>query len=233
MHVSNALGVVSRGFRHLIIFGLLGLCSVSYAELPVEEKKQFPQCRVLFLGDSLTAGYGVGVSLAFPEQVRVLALAQGIELEVINAGVSGDTSAGGLRRIERYLDTPYAVLVLALGANDALRGLDPVLMRQNLAGIVEKVRQRTPTIKILLAGMEAPPNFGQEFQALYRSQFFQLSKEKGLDLIPFLLQDVAARADLNISDGIHPNEKGQRIIAQLVWEHLQTLLSCPTRAGRA
>lgn len=178
-----------------------------------------PAPRVVFLGDSLTAGFGLDVRDAYPSLVEMRLRATGIAAEVINAGVSGDTSAGGLRRVDWALDGNVQVLVVALGGNDALRGLDPADLRRNLAAIIERGRQRRVTV--ILAGMEAPPNLGQAYTSAFRQVYRDLAAEYRIALIPFLLDGVAGNPVLNQADGIHPNAEGARKVADLVWPFVE------------
>jgi acyl-CoA thioesterase-1 len=175
--------------------------------------------RVVFLGDSLTAGYGLPASQAYPSLVQQRLRDAGLAAEVINAGVSGDTSAGGLRRLEWSLDGNVRVLVVALGGNDALRGLSTDELRRNLAAIIERARQRRVTV--VLAGMEAPPNLGTVYTSAFRQVYRDLAAEYRLALIPFLLQGVAGRPELNQADLIHPNAEGAQKIAALVWPFVE------------
>jgi len=175
--------------------------------------------RVVFLGDSLTAGYGLEASQAYPSLVQQRLREAGIDAEVINAGVSGDTSAGGLRRLDWSLDGDVKVLVVALGGNDALRGLSTDELRRNLAAIIERARRRSVTV--VLAGMEAPPNLGTTYTSAFRQVYRDLAAEYRLALIPFLLQGVAGDAALNQADGIHPNAAGARKVADLVFPSVE------------
>ncbi|MGE0042556.1 MAG: arylesterase [Vicinamibacterales bacterium] len=181
--------------------------------------------RVVFLGDSLTAGLGLPVEESYPSLIQARLDAAGYGYEVINAGVSGDTSAGGLRRLEWVLDGPAKVLVVALGGNDGLRGLDPGELRRNLTAIIEAGRQRGLTV--VLAGMEAPPNFGADYTARFREVYQDLAREYDLAFIPFLLQGVAGDPALNQADGIHPNRRGAEIVAETVWRALEPVLGAP------
>src|SRR5688500_823845 len=179
---------------------------------------------VLFVGTSLTAGYGVGEDVAFPAVIQQKIDSAGLPFRVVNAGISGETSAGGLRRIDWSLQQPLDVLVLELGANDGLRGIDPAEMRRNLDAILKRTRDRYPTAAIVLTGMEAPPNLGDVYTSQFRSAFADLAREHGALLVPFLLEGVAAQPGFNIEDGIHPNLQGHRIIADNVWRVLGRLL---------
>jgi acyl-CoA thioesterase-1 len=175
--------------------------------------------RVVFLGDSLTAGFGLDVRDAYPSLVQQRLRETGLAAEVINAGVSGDTSAGGLRRVDWALEGNVQVLVIALGGNDALRGLDPADLRRNLAVIIERGRQRRVTV--ILAGMEAPPNLGKAYTSAFRQVYRDLAAEYRIALIPFLLDGVAGDPALNQADGIHPNTAGARKVAGLVWPFVE------------
>jgi acyl-CoA thioesterase I len=180
---------------------------------------------ILFVGTSLTAGYGVGEDMAYPAIIQQKIDAAGLPFQVVNAGISGETSAGGLRRIDWSLQQPFEVLVLELGANDGLRGLDPAAMRSNLDEIMRRTRSRHPDADIVLVGMEAPPNLGAEYTTRFRQVFVDLAREHGAILVPFLLEGVAGEATLNIDDGIHPNPRGHRLLAETVWRQLQPVLA--------
>jgi acyl-CoA thioesterase-1 len=180
---------------------------------------------VLFLGTSLTAGYGLDVELAYPALIQYEIDAAGLDYRVVNAGVSGETSAGGLRRIDWLLREPVAVLVLELGANDGLRGLDPGAMKRNLAEIIARVRAAYPAVRVVIAGMEAPPNFGRSYTTAFRSVFRDLARETDAALIPFLLDGVGGVLALNQADGIHPTAKGHEVVAVSVWSVLGPVLA--------
>jgi acyl-CoA thioesterase-1 len=179
---------------------------------------------VLFVGTSLTAGYGVGGDVAYPAVIQQLIDSAGLPFRVVNAGISGETSAGGLRRIDWSLQQPTDVLVLELGANDALRGHDPAEMEKNLDAILSRARDAWPDIALVLVGMEAPPNLGAGYVTRFRSVFSDLAREYDAALVPFLLEGVAAVPSLNIDDGIHPNIDGHRILARTVWSTLEPVL---------
>ena len=179
---------------------------------------------ILFLVTSLTAGYGIGAEYAYPAIIQQKLDSLGYPLRVINAGLSGETSAGGLRRIDWSLQQPIEVLVLELGANDGLRGLPVSALRDNLREIIERTRKRYPDAGIVIAGMEAPPNLGGPYTTEFRNVFREVADEYDAALIPFLLQGVAAVPDLNQEDGIHPNIEGQRRVAANVWEVLHPVI---------
>ncbi len=181
--------------------------------------------RVIFLGTSLTAGLGLDdPTHRFTDQIQALADAAGLPFRMVNAGVSGDTSAGGLRRISWLLRAPVQVLVLELGANDGLRGLSPDSMRANLQAVIDSTRTHYPEARLLLSGMRAPPNLGQAYGSAFSSVFSELARANGGTLIPFLLEGVAGVPELNQADGIHPTAEGHRMIAEAVWGYLRPIL---------
>ncbi|MCC6164790.1 MAG: arylesterase [Acidobacteria bacterium] len=179
--------------------------------------------RVVAFGDSLTAGLGLAPDLAWPALVQREADEAGLDVEIVNAGVSGDTTAGGVRRLDWALDGDVRVLVLELGANDGLRGLPVAQMRDNLAQMIRVARDRN--IAVLLCGMEAPPNFGPQYTREFRQVYVELGAQDGVTLLPFFLDGVAGNASLNQPDGIHPNEEGTRRVADLVWQFLQPVIA--------
>lgn len=174
--------------------------------------------RIVFIGTSLTAGFGVGPELAYPALIQQMIDSAGLPFRVENAGISGETSAGGVRRIDWSLQQPTDVLVLELGANDALRGLDPGLVRSNLDAIMSRARDLHPRIAIVLLGMEAPPNLGENYTRRFRGIYTELARRHDAALVPFLLDGVAGDPARNLDDGIHPNVEGQRIVAENVWK---------------
>ena len=179
--------------------------------------------RVVVLGDSLTAGYGLpSKELAFPALLQKDIDAAGLEFEVVNMGVSGDTTAGGLRRLDWAMEGDVRVLVVALGGNDGLRGLGPAQMQENLTAIIDRARARGA--QVLLCGMEAPPNLGAKYTDEFRAAYRRLAKSKGVALVPFMLDGVAGLPQFNQPDGIHPNEAGAKRVAALVWTALRPML---------
>ncbi len=178
--------------------------------------------RIVFLGDSLTAGLGVAASEAYPAVVGERLKQEGRDFQIVNAGVSGDTSAGGLRRLDWSLQGNVRVLVIALGGNDGLRGLPVEELRRNLAAIIERAQQRG--IHVVLAGMEAPPNFGDMYTRRFREVYADLARTYRVSFIPFFLADVAGRPALNQADGIHPTSEGQRLIADRMLKIITPLL---------
>ena len=179
---------------------------------------------ILFFGDSLTAGYGLSPEQAFPALVEKKCTTNGTPCKTINAGLSGETSAGGLSRIDWILRQPIDVFVLELGANDGLRGLPLDQTKKNLQAIIDKVKAKYPKVKIVVAGMLVPPNMGPDYTSSFRKIFPELAKKNDATLIPFLLEDVAGFEKLNLSDGIHPNQEGHKIVANNVYEILSPLL---------
>jgi acyl-CoA thioesterase-1 len=179
---------------------------------------------ILFYGDSLTAGYGLSTEEAFPNQVEKRLKEKGKTVKVVNAGLSGETSAGGLSRLDWVLRQPIDIFVLELGANDGLRGLPLDQTEANLQKIIDKVKIKNPKVKIVVAGMMVPPNMGQDYTTKFKKVFPALAKKNNASLIPFLLQDVGGIEKLNIADGIHPNAEGHKIVASTVIKTIEPLL---------
>lgn len=178
--------------------------------------------RIVALGDSLTVGLGLLETESYPSLLQNKLDEEGYAFEMVNAGVSGDTSAGGLRRLDWALEGDVRILIVALGANDGLRGLSIAEMKQNLTTIIERAREKN--IVVVLAGMEAPPNYGPEYVQSFRMAFREVASKQRVLFIPFLLDKVAGEGSLNQPDGIHPNAEGARLIAETVWPVLQSLL---------
>ena len=215
-----------RFSRYALACALMGLAASACGQAPVETARPGQpaaaapsRAKVVFLGDSLTAGYGLSAREAYPSLLQERLRSAGFAVEVVNAGVSGDTSAGGLRRLDWALDGDVAVLVVALGGNDALRGLGTDELRRNLAAIIERARQRNVTV--VLAGMEAPPNLGRAYTSAFRQVYRDLAETYRVALIPFLLEGVAGRPALNQADFIHPNAAGAMKVADLVWPYVE------------
>jgi len=177
---------------------------------------------IVAFGDSLTAGYGLPEDQCFTALLQRKIDDKGLRYNVINAGVSGDTSAGGVSRIDWALDGAVKFLILELGGNDGLRGLPVAEMKKNLAEIIERAQARK--ITVILAGMEAPPNLGEQYTSEFRQAFRDLAKKYKLTLIPFLLDGVATRREMNQADGIHPNQAGEKIMTENVWREIEPLL---------
>lgn len=179
---------------------------------------------ILFFGNSLTAGYGLDPSQAFPAVIQQKIDSAQLPYKVVNAGVSGETSSGGNSRIDWILKQPVDVFVLELGANDGLRGVPVAETRKNLQAIIDKVKAQNPEVKLVLAGMQVPPNMGPDYASAFRSLYPDLAKANDAVLIPFLLEGVGGEAKFNLEDGIHPTAEGHQIVAENVWEHLRMVL---------
>ena len=179
---------------------------------------------IVFYGNSLTAGYGLSPSQAFPALIQKKIDSLGLSYQVINAGVSGETSSGGKTRIDWILREPVDIFILELGANDGLRGTPLSETKKNLQDIIDIVKTKYPDIKLVFAGMEIPPNMGQAYTTEFRNIYTDLAAKNNMTLIPFLLEGVGGEPDLNLEDGIHPNEEGHRIVAENVWKQLEKLL---------
>ena len=179
---------------------------------------------ILFLGDSLTAGLGLKPAQAYPALIEEKIREKKLPFEVINAGVSGDTTAGGLARLDWLLQKKIDVLVLALGANDGLRGLPIAQTKANLQAIIDRVKAKNPAVKIVIAGMQMPPNMGGDYGAAFGAIFAAVAHANDAALVPFLLEGVAGHDDLNQEDHIHPTAAGQKILAENVWRVLEPVL---------
>ncbi len=180
---------------------------------------------IIFFGDSITAGYGLSRDQAFPAIVEEQLISEGVNCEVINAGLSGETSAGGLSRIDWILKKPVDIFVLELGANDGLRGLPLDQTKVNLQKIIDRVRQKNPNVTLVIAGMMVPPNLGEQYTQEFTAIFPELARKNKAMLIPFLLEGVAGDENLNLPDGIHPNPEGHRIVAENVIGIIKKALS--------
>lgn len=180
--------------------------------------------KILFFGDSLTAGYQLEEDESFPSLIQDKIDSLGMKYEVINGGLSGETTAGGKNRIDWVLKQNIDIFVLELGPNDALRGFDLNITKSNLKSIIDKVLEKSGDIPIIIAGMEAPPNMGDTYTGQFRSIYSDLAKTYSTGFVPFLLDGVAGIPELNLTDGIHPNPQGQKIVAQNVWQVLKDYL---------
>ncbi|MEX0927853.1 MAG: arylesterase [Balneolales bacterium] len=200
--------------RFHLLFFIFGICLMGHTT---------GSRTIVFFGDSLTAGYGINENEAYPALVREKLQEEGKDYNVINAGLSGETSAGGLRRIDWLLRSPIDVFVLGLGANDGLRGLDLETTYDNLRQIIGRVTDHNADVRIVIAGMQVPPNLGDPYSREFREMYTRLADEYDALLIPFLLEGVAGDPELNMPDGIHPNPEGHEIIAGTVWENLKPL----------
>lgn len=186
----------------------------------VKEKKEV----ILFFGNSITAGYQLDLEDAFPALIQKRLDSLGFNYETINAGLSGETTAGGKNRIDWVLRTVPDIFFLELGANDGLRGLPLEETPKNLQAILDAVKTVNPNVKIIIAGMMVPPNLGVEYSKEFQWVFSKVADDNNATLIPFLLEGVAGNPKLNLSDGIHPTSEGHQIVAELVWKYLEPLL---------
>jgi acyl-CoA thioesterase-1 len=205
MNYNSATSENSVRLAKLVLVALFGMMLVAAKPLSAEEKD------IVVLGDSLVAGYGLAPGEGFPEQLSRLLKDKGIEANIINAGVSGDTTAGGLARLDWSIQAGTDAVIVELGANDALRGIAPAKTRENLELIIEKLQERN--ITVLLVGMKSPPNMGQQYVEEFDNIFPALAEKYGLLFYPFFLDGVAANPELNQSDGIHPTAEGITLIA--------------------
>lgn len=180
--------------------------------------------KILFFGDSLTAGYGLEVSQAFPALIQQKIDSLGLDYTVINAGLSGETTASGKNRLEWVLQDDIDIIIIELGANDGLRGVPLRETESNLQSMVDTVQSKLPNAKIILAGMKIPPNMGPDYTSKFESLFPELASSENITLIPFLLENVAGIPELNQGDGIHPTVAGQKLVAENVWEVLGPML---------
>jgi acyl-CoA thioesterase I len=211
----------------------LALATVVSPAAASAEESSTRHPRIVCLGDSLTEGFGLAPEQAWPHLLEEKLRREGWpHAEIVNAGVSGSTSASAVSRLQWQLRDPPDVLILALGANDGLRGIDPAETKKNLGAAIDLARSKG--IVVLLAGMKMPPNYGNEFTRAFEGTFTQLAAEKQVAPIPFLLEGVAANPDLNLADGIHPNAEGYAIIAETAARHLKPILEkLPARQAAA
>ncbi len=208
-----------------------GAAAVAGVAAPTAETLRKPV--VLFFGTSLTAGYGLDPDQAFPVLIEKKAQSEGIPIRVVNAGLSGETTAGAVRRIDWVLRTPADLVVIEAGANDALRGLSPDAARANLEQVIAAVRQKQPSAKIVLIQIEAPPNFGTPYTRSFRAIYPEIAKKESIPLLPFLLSGVAGIPRLNQADGIHPNLAGERLVADNLWRALKPIVAQLDRAEKS
>jgi acyl-CoA thioesterase-1 len=204
---------------------LLTGCELSAADPATSNAAAQKRGRIVILGDSITAGYGVDPAQAYPALLQQKINAAGLPFNVVNAGVSGDTTAGGLRRVDWALSKGADVLIVALGGNDGLRGVPPKQTAANLDGIIKRARAKIPSLAVIVAGMQMPANFGREFVDEYKAVFPRVAAENNAELVPFLLEGVAGVENLNQPDRIHPTDEGHKRIAENVWPVLQKLLA--------
>jgi acyl-CoA thioesterase I len=201
----------------LFLYGFMFSASFPAAQKP--EPKT-----LLFMGNSLTAGYGLDPSQAFSALIQKKIEREEMNFKVVNAGLSGETTSSGLRRVDWLFKQKIDVLVIELGGNDGLRGITLTLTKQNLQDMIDKARSHNPKIRIILAGMEVPPNMGDTYTAEFRKMYPELSKKNNVALIPFLLEGVGDKPELNQRDGIHPTAEGHVIVAETVWKYIKPVL---------
>jgi acyl-CoA thioesterase-1 len=220
-----------RNFSFYLLFVLaawLTSCSASTEKKQAEEGNQVVDSTanktILFFGNSLTAGYGIDPEESFAGRIQTRLDSLKKEFRVINGGLSGETTAGGLSRLDWFLEEEPYLFVLELGGNDGLRGIALTETKKNLLAIVDKVRAKYPNTKIILAGMQIPPNMGKEYTEEFKAIYPAVAKEKNIELIPFLLEGVAGNPDLNLPDGIHPTPEGHRIVMETLWPFISKAL---------
>lgn len=216
-------------YTSIILLALLSACNSSEQKASdinekKTEEKQASKKNILVFGDSLTAGLGVETEEAFPALLGNKIDSLGLPYEVINAGLSGETSAAGKARIDWLLKDSLDIFVLELGANDGLRGIPVTETRKNLQSIIDQVKAKYPDAKLLMVGMEVPPNMGKSYASEFRAIFPDLAQENKMELVPFLLDKVGGVPELNQADGIHPTPEGHKIMAENVWEVLKKML---------
>lgn len=224
-----------RGFFTLLVFMLLSACKpdapataeqtteINEATQELHEDKSDKKV-ILFYGNSLTAGYGLEEEESFPSRVEDKIDSLGLPYTVVNAGLSGETTSGGLKRIDWVMKQKVDIFFLELGANDMLRGLPLEETRKNLAQIITIVKEKNPEVKIGLCEMMAPPNMGDDYVNAFNQIYKDLAKSENITLVPFFLEGVAGNEDLMLQDGKHPNAKGQEIVADNIWNTLEGML---------
>jgi len=213
----------------LLIVGVLGWSTAMNPSQAADPERH----TVVVLGDSIAAGYGLDPSEAFPALLQEKIDAQGWPDKVVNGGVSGDTTAGGLRRLDWLLKQKVDVLILELGGNDGLRGIQPATTQTNLQAIIDRTRQKNPRVQIIIAGMQMPPNMGPDYVARFADVFPTVAKQNKALLVPFLLEGVGGRSELNQADRVHPTAEGQKLVAENVWRVLRPVLEPNRDTARA
>lgn len=206
----------------LIFFSILCLITHAQEKQPTETKNNQ---RIIFLGDSITAGFGLEKSQAYPALIEQLAKQQNLNWKCINAGLSGDTTTGGARRIKLLTKRPSDLILVALGGNDGLRGIAPAVTKENLLNIITTIRKNQPKAKIILAGIEVPANMGTDYKEKFLATFHEVAKQSEVSFYPSLIQGISGDKAMNQSDLIHPNQAGQKIIATNLFKKIQPTLS--------
>lgn len=219
--IKSTLSLLFTAFAFLLAFACTNSNEKTAQDLPKEEVEESTnptsQKTILFFGNSLTAGYGIEKDDAFPGLTQQRIDSLGLNYRVINGGLSGETTAGGLNRLDWFLEEEPSIFVLELGGNDGLRGIALTETRSNLEKIIDKVRTKYPSTKIILAGMQIPPNMGKEYTQEFQTIYPEIAEKKKVTLIPFLLEGVAGDPNLNLPDGIHPTDEGHQIVFETVW----------------
>ena len=228
------LRIIKTAFTAVLLLAVSSTLTVSCNQKQETEKKvtlttvktaeKSKKKNILFYGNSLTAGYGLDEEASFPSLMQDKIDSLDLNYRVINGGLSGETTASGLSRLDWFLEDQPEVFILELGGNDGLRGIPLEETRKNLNAIIAAVSKKFPSTKILLAGMQIPPNMGLEYAEEFREMYAEIAENQNIGIIPFLLEGVAGNPDLNLPDGIHPTSEGQQIVAQTVWKHLRPLL---------
>ena len=228
------LRIIKTAFTAVLLLAVSSTLTVSCNQKQESAKKVAPETTkaeeksekkyILFYGNSLTAGYGLDEEASFPSLIQNKIDSLDLNYQVINGGLSGETTASGLSRLDWFLEEKPEVFVLELGGNDGLRGIPLEETKKNLNAIISAVSKKFPSTKILLAGMQIPPNMGLEYSEEFREMYAEVAEKQSVAIIPFLLEGVAGNPELNLPDGIHPTSDGQQIVAQTVWKHLRPLL---------
>ena len=210
--------------RYHIIFAIFIIFVYPKINL-AQDHPDSPKKRIVFLGNSITAGFGLTLEQAYPAIIQNKIDSLELNFDCVNAGLSGETTSGGLRRLDWLMKKPVSILIIALGGNDGLRGIPPDLSKENLEEMVKKARKKYPDIRIIIAGMEAPPNMGQDYTKKFRNIFKTPAEKMKTGYISFLLEGVGGRKELNQADQIHPNIMGQKLVAENVWNALKKFLN--------
>lgn len=214
--------MAKRWYRLSLVYRIAAVVSAFVVSPSLSDQSE--KKTILFFGDSLAAGFGIDPDLAFPALIQKKIDALGWDFTVINAGLSGETTAGGVRRIDWVLQRKIDLLFLELGGNDGLRGIDLGSTKANLQKIIDRTRAIYPDVRVVLAGMQIPPNMGPEYIQRFRAIYPEIADENEVALLPFLLKDVGGKKKLNLADGIHPTPEGHNIVAESVWEIMRPVL---------
>ncbi len=214
--------MAKRWYRLSLVYRIAAVVSAFVVSPSLSDQSE--KKTILFFGDSLAAGFGIDPDLAFPALIQKKIDALGWDFTVINAGLSGETTAGGVRRIDWVLQRKIDLLFLELGGNDGLRGIDLGSTKANLQKIIDRTRAIYPDVRVVLAGMQIPPNMGPEYIQRFRAIYPEIADENEVALLPFLLKDVGGKKKLNLADGIHPTPEGHNIVAETVWEIMGPVL---------